>query len=339
MSLFSRLFSKSTDDYLSKGDRLFESGRFFDARSVYEQGLESCGTGNRETVEQFAAKIAAANTSLAALNIEEAEAALQHGNGAKAAEHLELAKTLTNDPALREKAENLLSFIREETAISPKPEAGGGCSSCSSSSCHDAAPDSAHDHPDMSPEDYYDLLIRQLPEENYERYATLGEKFACMYLAVSQDEHHAALKMLEEWYQGSHSDIYSYEKGMILYRLGRVDDAEACLRESIGHNRDNPLPYQGLALLLIDAGRLDEAAGHLDHMAANDILPIQALMLRGEVSLLSGDSQGAIDRFAKLLTTPVAKPAAEKLYAALMQCGRQQEAARVFKQYLGGCCH
>jgi predicted negative regulator of RcsB-dependent stress response len=345
------MFSKNSDDYLTKGDRLFDAHRFYEARTLYEKGLEACrdmdgDAAGQETPALFAARITAANDSLAGLNIDEAEHAIRQGRHAKAAEHLELAQSLSNAPTVREKAERLLALLPENAAkptpadaAAPEAAAGGGCTTCSSSSCNETGSDIPPDHPDMSREDYYDLLIRQLPEIMYKRYAQLGEKFVTLYLAASRDEHHTTLNMLEEWYQdqGSDGDIYSYEKGMILHRLGRINESEAWLRASIKQNRENPLPWLGLALLLVDTNRLGEAAGMLDHMSTQNLFREQAMMMRGEVSLMSGDSQGAIDRFAQLLTTPLARAAAEKLYAVLIQCGRQPEAAQVFKRYLGGC--
>lgn len=345
MKFLKNLFAaRPAEDYMSKGDALFDSHRFFEARCAYEEGLErhhgrDGGDGKAEMAELFAARIGRANRALAELNISEAESALSRGLPEKAAEHLELAKSLTEDVTLREKAELLLaSMAQKDNDTKELGHATGGCGSCLSPG-HEMQPVSGHEELDMSPQDYYDLLIRQLPHEMYGRYAKLGEEFACLYLAASRDDHAHALELLESWYHGHDSDIYWYEKGMILYRLGDTGASEACLRDAIGCDAANPLPYLGLALLLVDGGRLDEAGQHLDAMIANGILAEQSLMLRGDVSLLAGDRDGAVQRYGNLLATPLARAAAEKLYPLLLQSGRQQEAAMVFKQYLGGCKH
>jgi tetratricopeptide (TPR) repeat protein len=344
MTFFSRLFSKSSDDYLAKGDRLFEQKRFFEARTVYEGGLQRLQNANNENNNEsiiliFNDKIIKANRELALLNVGEAEFALARGDRAKAAEHLELAKTLTDDNSLREKAEALLvSFMENTNETSKLAPAAKDCHSCGSfgpelnaaTSCDDA---------DLSPMDYFDLLIRQLPGEMYNRYATLGEKFAYMYLAESRDEHERALELLEDWHDGSSRDIYCYEKGLILHRLGDVRRAKTCFQDAIKENAANPLPYLGLALLLIDSGCFDEAASHLDTMISNEILLENAILLRGEICQHIGDLDGAINRYGMLLSTSIAKTAAEKLYVVLTQCGRQQEAEAVFKGYLKGCKH
>lgn len=340
VSLFSRMFSKNAEDFLAKGDRLFDAQRYFEARCVYEDGLSRQEPGAEGgAADAFTARIARANLALAEMNVQEAQFAINHGDNAKAAEHLELAKTLTDDGALREKAEILLATLVEKTNETNRlaPD-GGGCTSCASMEPETQVVTHCED-PNLSPLDYYDLLIRQLPGEMYSRYAVLGEKFAYMYLAASRDEHNEALELLEEWYDGSFRDIYLYEKGMILHRLGNTREAEDCMNGAVGENPANPLPHLGLALFMIEAERFEEAAVGLDAMIAAGMLAEQAVLLRGDTAQLAGDLNGAMDCYGQLLATPYARPAAEKLHAVLLQCDRRQEAANVYKRYLTGCRH
>ncbi|NTW90766.1 MAG: hypothetical protein HGA35_02385 [Erysipelotrichaceae bacterium] len=48
---------------------------------------------------------------------------------------------------------------------------------------------------------------------------------------------------------------------------------------------------------------------------------------------------GAIELYGRLLATPLAKGAAEKLSGILANTGREREATLLRKQYLAGCCH
>lgn len=350
MKLFSKLFSKTADDYLAKGERLFLQERYYEARSVYEDGLQRHLNNNKvdgsdSTSTTFRLKIALANRALAKLNISEAKHAIAAGVYDKAVEHLELAKALTDDGQLREKAEFLLASLTEKVNDTENindtnrlASSSGSCNSCTSTAPETQA-DSHPDPSNLSPMDYFDLLIRQLPGEMYSRYATLGEKFAYMYLTASKDDHEKALELLEDWFEGPFRDIYCYEKGMILHRIGNTQQAEECLLDSIGENSANPLPHLGLALLLIDSERLDEAAKRLDKMIADRILPEHALLLRGDVSQQCGNFDGAIECFGKLLSTAYSRQAAEKLYGILTYGGRRQEAENIFKKYLKGCRH
>jgi tetratricopeptide (TPR) repeat protein len=253
-------------------------------------------------------------------------------------EHLELAKSLTPDTNIREKAELMLAKLVEKTNDPDILASASSCSSCShiSADTHETLTET---DTDLDPLVHYDLLIHQLPEELYERYACLGEVFASMYISASLDRHEEALELLETWFNGSQRDIYCYEKGKILHRLGRVSESESYMLESIKENVRNPLPHLGLALVYLDENRLEDAAGQIDSMIAADIFTGQALMMRGEVYELSGDIEGAIRQYGSLLETSLARSAAEKLHEILIACNRQPEAAHIFKRYLGKCQH
>lgn len=348
MSLISRLFSKSSVDFLARGDALLSARRFYEARTCYEQGVERYlkkrgGEQSDETADRFRARIADANRELAGVNIVEAERAMAGGAVAKAMEHLELALSLTDDAGLREKSRALLATLadRSERTAGPVPPLRGGCGNCASPAGEqdELAAASSDGGAQLSDSDYYDLLIRQLPGHLYARYNSLGDDFENLYLAASRDEHENALYCLEAWYKGVDDDIYWYEKGTLLHRLGRSDESESCFRNACRVNQGNPLPPFGLALLLIDAARHAEAAEVLDVMISRGMLSEQALMLRGDLSMLSGDTEGAISRYGMLLSTPHARAAAEKLHHVLLHSGRKQEAAALFKKYLGGCRH
>lgn len=340
MSFFKKLFARGPEDYLAKGDGYFAAQSFYEACSAFEAGLQACQgkSGLADVTRTLESRIIVTKRAMAELNMHEAEHALRQGALDKAAEHLELAKTLTDDVKIREKADHLLAGLEEKTNHTAVLAPAASCSSCSQNShdTHEGPPDTDTDLPVL---EHYDLLIHQLPEELYERYASLGEDFAYMFIAASRDSHQEALDLLEQWFDGSARDIYCYEKGKILHRLGRISESESCLRDSIRENSHNPLPHLGLALLLIDEHRLDEAARHLDAMIAADIFTGQALMMRGEVFQLAGESDAAINLYGRLLDTPLARAAAEKLHELLLECNRQPEAAHIYKRYLGKCKH
>jgi tetratricopeptide (TPR) repeat protein len=340
MGFFKKLFTRGPEEYLAKGEGYFAAHSYYEARTAFEAGLHSCSgdAGHADIARTLEHRICETKRAMAELNMQEAEHAIRLGSVQKAVEHLELAKTLTDDDRIREKADQQLAGLEEKSSNTGKLTSAAACSSCSVSTheVHQAPPETDADLP--LPE-HYDLLIHQLPEEMYRSYSSLGENFACMFIAASQDRHEVALELLEQWFDGAHRDIYCYEKGKILHRLGRILESEKCLRESIRENSHNPLPHLGLALLLIDENRLDEAAQHLDSMIAGDIFTGQALMMRGEIFQLAGDTESAIGLYGKLLDTPFARAAAEKLHELLLECNRLPEAAHIFKRYLGKCQH
>lgn len=317
-----------------------ESDSFFDARTCYEDGLRRCsgeeGGGGLEAV--FLERIDTANLKLAERNLHEAECAYSRGDADKAIDHLELVKTLTYDPALREKAETLLlDFSQPDSAHSEQPSLSS-CASCAGSSGSECA-DSTRSDDSLPPLEYYELLIQQLPVDQYQRYAELGENFAYAYIAASRDEHREALSGFENCFNTLPHDIYWYEKGKVLHRLGDDHGAERHLRTAVQLNRNNSLAWLTLALVLRESNRYQDALMIIETMVAEQIMPEQALLLRADIFEASGDHEGAVNQYVELLQTPCARAAAEKLYGILLEIGRQRDAAVIFKKYLKKSCH
>lgn len=313
------------------------SDSFFDARTCYEAGLRLCSADDAlKTV--FAERIDAANRGLAERNLFEAECAYSRGDVGKATDHLELVITLTYDPVLREKAETMLLACSPPDNDHDGEGRGSSCASCAGSVANGSA-DSMHPDDSLPLREYYELLIQQLPTDQYHRYAGLGEDFACAYIAASRDEHREALSAFERCSESMPQDIYCYEKGKMLHRLGNVPEAEHSFRESVQLNPANSLAWLALALVLRESMRFQEAMATVETMVAEQIMPEQALLLRAEICEASGDHEGAVNQYVELLHTPYVRPAAEKLYGVLMEIGRQSDAEVIYKKYLNKSCH
>ena len=342
MKRLARLFSKSPSDLLSRGDRHLASGCFFEARTCYEDGLQRCSDDQSAGTLKSALKerITTANSKLAERNLHEAEFALERDDTSKAFDHLELVKTLTCDASLLEKAEKLLyqCSSRGDDHSEPTSKTSPSCSSCSQGA--DVGDDeTAPFNESLPPLEYYDLLIRQLPEDQYHRYSGLGENFAFAYLAASHDRHEDALSGFELCSGEIPQDIYWYEKGKVLHRLGRESEAEQSLRTATQINRLNALAWLNLALLLHGSNRVQETLHVLNTMVSEGLLPEQAMLIRAEVYEALGDIEGAINQYIELLSTPCMRSAAEKLHGLLIENGRESDAAVIYKKYLGKCCH
>lgn len=311
---------------------------YFDARTCYEDGLELNADAELEPV--FLERIAAANRLLAERNLYEAECAYSRGDSGRAIDHLELVKTLTSDSSILEKADMLLrDYVRDDSSEGEQIARSSSCNSCAGSSegsdCADSA-DSEHLLPLL---EYYELLLQQLPADQCQRYTGLGEDFASAYVAASRDEHLEALSALENCSGRVPEDILSCEKGKILHRLGRDDEAERQLRAAIELDDTNSLAWLTLALVLLEGGRFKDAGATVELMVSKQIMPGQALLLRAEISEATGDHEGAVNQYVELLQTPFARAAAEKLYEVLLETGRHADAAVIFKKYLNKSCH
>ena len=342
MNFISRWFSKSPSDLLAKGDKYMESESFFEARTCYEDGIRLCSgeNANGDLKPVFLERVETANCKLAERNIFEAECAYTRGDTAKAIDHLELVKTLTNNQILQAKAEALLlnySPLGDEGGehVSAPSSSCGSCSGSSGSECSDTmlSDDS------MPLLEYYELLIHQLPTDQYQRYAQLGEDFAYAYVAASRDHHQEALSGFQNCFVTVPHDIYWYEKGKILHRLGNDREAEQDLRKAIHLNGANSLAWFSLALVLREGLRFQDALTVVEAMVSNQIMPEQALLIRADICEMTGDHESAINQYVELLQTPYARGAAEKLYVVLQENGRQNDADVIFKKYMKKSCH
>lgn len=317
------------------------SDSFFDARTCYEEGLRLCCGENADgdLKDVFSERIDTANRGLAERNLNEAECAYSRGDAEKAIDHLELVKTLTGDPALCEKANRLiLSYAQPESDYAVQPDMSS-CASCAGSSGSGCSEETLHSDDSLPLMEYYELLIQQLPGDQCQRYAELGEDFAHAYIAASRDEHHEALTGFENCFDTVPHDIYLYEKGKVLHRLGNDREAEQNLRKAIELNGTNSLAWLTLVLILQENLRFQDALSAIETMVAEQIMSEQALLLRADIYEAMGNHDGAVNLYVELLQTPFARAAAEKLYAILLETGRQGDAAVVFKKYLNKSCH
>ncbi|MDD2366238.1 MAG: hypothetical protein PHN84_08750 [Desulfuromonadaceae bacterium] len=317
-----------------------ESGSFYDARGCYEDGLNLCSSRDEyaDIKSTFIKNIDNANYKLAQLNIEEAEYAYSRGDSDRAIDHLELVKTLTYDVVLRENAERLLESYRGAEESTEVLIPTSSCTSCSASHTGGGGSDTYSEEllPLM---EYYELLIQQLPNDQYDRYSQLGEEFAYAYAAASRDEHEEALAGFEKCLAHTPEDIYCYEKGKLLHRLGDDGEAELNFRASIKLNNENSLAWLALALLLFDHNRFQEALKVVELMIVDGIMPEYALLLRAEIYEMTKDYETAVNQYAELLHTGYARTAAEKLYGLLHEMGRYEDAAVILKKYLKKSCH
>jgi predicted negative regulator of RcsB-dependent stress response len=340
VNFISRWFSKTPAELMAKGDKYMESDSYFDARTSYEEGLKLCSGDDADGAlkSQFSERIDAANRKLAERNIFEAESAYSRGDIKKAIDHLELVKSLTYDPVVREKAEDLLLIYSQSNNDIEAPAAMSSCHSCAGSSggeCTDSVPSDDS----LTPLEYYALLIQQLPGDQYQRYAELGENFAYAYNAASHDEHLAALSGFEKCCNTVPQDIYCYEIGKVQHRLGNDSEAEKNLRSAVQFNRSNSLAWLNLALLLLENSRFEDALVIIETMVIESIMPEQALLMRAEIYEATGDHESAVNIYVELLQTPYVRAAAEKLYGLLMEIGRPNDAAVIFKKYMNKSCH
>lgn len=326
---------------MEKGEKLLEEERFADARNAFHDAMQRLSSSSDDVASTEAYihdKLTVTGNKLGLINLTEAEHALNRHDFIKAREHLNLVIELAEDVTIREKAENLMEATTSADVSQQPKEVNHNCNSCVSNPRKTTETDDVQDD-QLADEDRFELLIQTLPDTLPERYAALGKKFAYGYLLTHEGEEDAGLKVFEELLTDDENDILLYEIASIYYRNGRLTDCEKLLRRAMELNGENALCHLGLVQLLNDAGRFTETIFHLNHMIEMGMLTDQAMVLRGDVYLLSGDDNKAIESYSNALALPkVARTAAEKLIPLMENQGRTEEASYLFKQFLKGCC-
>lgn len=332
---FKKLFNRDSGHYLTKGDSLFASGRYAEARGAFQDALQHMDGACSE--EEVRGKIADCGDRLALLNLTEAEHAINSGDLEKAADHLRLASELAEDVTIREKAEKLLRSL-EITPAAPKATSiKKSCSTCASDGCETTAT-SDFNEVDLPAAMRFELAVQTLPGDLPVRYMELGENFARGYLSAIEGDDALALSIFQDLMAEGENDITLYETALIQHRSGDKDLAEKLLREALTLNPSNPLVYLALVQLLTEGDQFDEAVHFLTHMVENRILPDQACLMLGDICRLLGNKRDAVDYYSRALSSPLKKEAAERLIPVLEEENRSAEAKEIYKHFLKGCC-
>lgn len=332
-------FKKDYSHFLKLGDRMYQEERYAEARHEYSEALERLpGDAPGEARVHLHDRLSSTGNELARLNLREAAHALQRGDVSKAMEHAELALEQAEDEGIRGNAMDFQSQIAVEPPSVEPAKGGHSCASCSTPH-HSTAATSELSADFMTLHERFELLIQPMPGNLSQRYRQMGERFASAYIAIHEDRIEDGYRVFEELATAQQSDILDYEIALIHFQTGKFEECERLLRSAIAKNPDNPLCHLGLVQLMFETGRYPESVPMLEHMIAADHLADQALIMLGDVLMVMGDQDAALERYIAALNIPsVAKTAAQKLVPVLEELGRSADAQAVAKRYLKGCC-
>ena len=340
---FKNFFVKTFKHFKDKGDKYLEAEQYADARHEYLEALERVGdcedpAGSRLEV---LTKLVVTGDRLALLNITEAGYALAGGDADKAADHVRLAKELGKDPALLAQAAQLekklaVTATSQPAATPAKGHSCGGCVTTTAPSEGETGTDSGQ----LLAEDRFGFLLHTLPESLAVRYSAMGETFAEAYLAAHDGDERKALTLYQELAgRDQDNDILLYEIAIIHFKARDIVRCEQLLRKALDVNPHNELCCLGMVQFLTETGRAPESISLLERMVAEKMMAGQAVITLGDVLLMLGDEEKAMETLMPALKTPsLAKAAAERLIPLLEKRNRRDEAAYLFKTHMKGCC-
>jgi tetratricopeptide (TPR) repeat protein len=345
VAFFKNLFGgRDARYFIDKADRKMAEGRFAEARGFYGDALEKLGIDDSALREMVMRRQGEAGDALAVVNLEEAEHCLNGGEIIKAQSHLDLAREYAQTPETCGRVEQLARCLaRPDTPVTPASSDGETGSSCACTGSACAPPEPLSEPPaatdgHLSPEERFELMTAALPEDLPRRYRALGARFAEGYLLAHDGFDEAAARLLGSLSLPAAQDIILYELAIIRHRQGDIRDCESLLRQALRANDRNPLCYLALVDLCVGTDRPEEALSLLDTMIAVELLPAQALMIKGDIMDHLGREEQALESYACLLESPHKKEAATKIIPILEKLGRGDEARQVFTRYVKGCC-
>jgi tetratricopeptide (TPR) repeat protein len=174
MSLFGRLFgSARAEDERKKADALFAEGRFYDAKTAYEEA-SAARDATDAMKKECAARVVACSDALAEARIAEAEKLLARGDLVHGRAELENAIEVAASDALKKKAKKRLEGAEQRDARVQAKEA-------------DAIGD----------DERILLLAAQWEEAQQDEYDAYGEPFRAALVAMDKGENQAARDALE----------------------------------------------------------------------------------------------------------------------------------------------
>ncbi len=205
--------------------------------------------------------VAAAGDALAEMNIREGESLLRAGDPVRAREHFTLASTQARHPGLLEKAGHLLSSPAKE--ISSLPIAPAACcpTGCSGETVVNMSPADA-----LDAQTHLDLLLCSYSSDIAGRYAGLTGAFLQAFILAHEGKSEEALEFFEKVPEKERNDLFFFERGSLLARMGGDAAAIADLECALAINPHLELASQTLVTLDLTLGRHKAAEERLQRM-------------------------------------------------------------------------
>lgn len=336
MSFFSRIFGGG--DPLEAIEKSYREGRWADvlsrAASVAEEKLPVAG---RENLHEW---VTEASNQLARLNLDEGRACLAADEMHRGIDHLELALELARSPDLKEAVQQELLSLGSRLPADAPP-ARVAAKSCASSCCDVPSSGGGEvDSADLDEGTRYELILTAYPPTEHDRYLALSQQMRQGILLAHEEEHQAAQAIFSNIAPQEQGDIFHYEYGSLLARLGRYAEAVSHLRESLQKNPTRLLTAVALIDLHLTRNDFDPAEHLLKQIQAAGSMPDYCLARLAFIAQKRGDEDKAFEYGMEALRLGYKETAMNVFVAGVLEKrGRLDEAEAVLQAIStgGGC--
>jgi tetratricopeptide (TPR) repeat protein len=316
--------------------RAMQQERWADALAIGEDvdrgDLDAAGQNELEE------HLAAAGNALAELNLAEGDACLRGGNLPRAREHFRLAAAQARDENLALAARQRLEADSRPPSPPPSIPSPAVPAACSGG-CHGAAPEDAGSA-DAGPLDLHtrlELIVAGYPAELASRCIRLEGPFLDGFLLAHEGRTAEALEAFGAVTPERRDDLFHFERGALLARVGRREEAIADLQQAVTMNPRLVLALEALIDLELERDAFT-AESRLRRMLAEDLAPAfahsrLAFLLAGRERL-----EEALEHAERALAAGGDAETVVFAAALLERLGRLSEAEGVLARLPAGGC-
>jgi len=341
MSLM-KLFSGPTPESLmTKGDSLFASGQWGQAKQVYERALhklEKTAESDPHRHRQLQDKIQQTCEALARGHQEDAMNYLDGGYTDEARAALTLAMEISRDATFRDE------LTKQLAALNARPEADYDALETMPVDLPSLDNDQTSTNPAASKEEYFQALCHTLPEEVGKAYQGYGEAFIDGYVALNNGDFDTAITYLEQAMAATPrpDSFIPLELATAYVNNHRLEEARELLEQVRLYHPEALPAYQLLCDIYWEQGEIAQAEALLASLPAHLAQSRAVMHLRGETLCRANHFEQARDFYRHFLETygwddGMAQELA-KVHEALNE---RTEAREQYRQIMGRCssCH
>ena len=249
MGFLGKLFGNKKN--VSDLQRAVDQKRYADAYYLADELNDSGLSENEVTVvERLRAE---AGDGLARLNLVEAVSKLQSNEPQLAEQHFDLALQYVSSPELKKEIEQSRYEPSEIAAPADNTGSVTGCASCAPGVTVAAY------EPDHDETIQLELILSSYPSVLKKRYEDRSRAFVEAFLASQQGDNVHSCELFKNIKKPERDDIYWFEVGSLLARMGNMAEARDALMKSLEQNPDLMLAVEALVEVLMNLGEIDVA--------------------------------------------------------------------------------
>lgn len=318
-----------------KGDALFESGSWGQAKLAYERALGKVEKERRRLPDaepRLLEKIEKTKEALAAVHQEKAEDLMESGYVDEARDLLSLARGLTSDEARIQELTILSDKLNDLSHAQTEKELVDNY--------YGLADDEIPEAYEASPDEQFQAICGILHPEIRETYLSYGEDFRDGYIALNAGDFETAATCLSRAMAADSSPggYIPLELATAYLHLGKLADARGLLVPFLEHHPESLPAYRLLCEICWEEKDFAQADAVIDSVPEDIGNSLEVLLLKGETRRQAGDFEAARVLYQSFLDE---RGWQDEIAIALAgvheEAGEGEKARLTYRQIMGRC--